>query len=63
MGRQADLTNQLLSERLDELEQMYYVVAYAQRSELIAWFNDYYRTLGAKDDELIPVEGYFEEVQ
>ncbi len=54
-GVQADLTTPILNERLDELEQIYYVAAYANRPDILKWFNDYYRTLGATDEELIQI--------
>ncbi len=60
-GAQADLTTEILNERLDELEQIYYVAAYANRPEVIKWFNSYYRTLGATDEELIQVDDLGEE--
>ncbi len=55
-GQQAELTTPLLNTRLDELEQAYYTSAYANRPEIVKWFNDYYRTLGATEQELIPLE-------
>ena len=33
--------------------ELYYIVGYAQRSELISYFNDYLRTFGYTGDELI----------
>ncbi len=55
-GVQADLTEPLLDNRLDELEQVYYTAAYAKRNEILKWFNDYYRSLGASEDLLLPIE-------
>ncbi len=56
-GVQADLTTSLLDERLDELEQLYYTAAYAQRRDILEWFNDYYRSLGASEEELLQIDG------
>ncbi|MFR9651286.1 MAG: DUF2723 domain-containing protein [Rikenellaceae bacterium] len=52
----ANSVNPLLSVRLDELEQAYYITAANGRKELMEWFNNYYRSLGATDDELIPMD-------
>ncbi len=60
-GTPADLTTGVLDEKLDELEQAYYTAAYARRVELIKWFNEYYKSLGATDEELIPAEGLTDE--
>ncbi len=57
-GLHADLVTPLLDEKLDELEQLYYTAAYAQRRDIMVWFNDYYRSLGATEEELLPIGGY-----
>ncbi|MFI3248373.1 MAG: DUF2723 domain-containing protein, partial [Rikenellaceae bacterium] len=59
-GIHADLTTPLLDDKLDELEQIYYIAAYAKRRDIMTWFNDYYRSLGASEEELLPVDGYGE---
>ncbi|MFR9660413.1 MAG: DUF2723 domain-containing protein, partial [Rikenellaceae bacterium] len=57
-GRFVELTNSLLSDKLDELEQVYYSAAASRRVEVVSWMNDYYRTLGATDDELLMESDY-----
>lgn len=51
-GYQADLVTPLLDARLDELGQAYQLAATSQRHEIILSLNDYYRSLGAVDEDL-----------
>lgn len=52
-GYQADLVATEMSTKLDELSQVYYLIASYKRNDLLESFNDYYRSLGAKDEDLI----------
>ncbi len=52
-GVQAKIVGDLITERMDSLSELYYLAAYAQRDDLVRFFNDYYRTFGYTDDELI----------
>ncbi len=55
-GYQADLITPLLDVKLDELSQSYQLIAQAQRHTLLEWLNEYYRSLGATDDDLVIFE-------
>ena len=48
-----DLVANIVDEKLDELSQLYYLAAYADRTDVVKSFNDYYRTFGAEDKDLI----------
>ena len=52
-GVQADLVTNIIDDKLDELSQLYYLAAYADRQDAVRSINDYYRTLGAEDKDLI----------
>ena len=52
-GVQAKIVGDLITERMDSLSELYYLAAYAQRDDLVRFFNDYYRTFGYTDEELI----------
>ena len=52
-GLYGDMTASIIDEKLDELSQLYYLAAYADRSEVVKSFNDYYRSLGIEDKDLI----------
>ncbi len=56
-GYQADLVSSLIDARLDELGQAYQLAATMQRNEMLLWLNDYYRSLGAQDDDLYIPQG------
>ena len=43
-------------DKLDELGQIYLLAGYAGRRDAVAWLNDYYRTLGATDEDLLHVD-------
>ncbi|MFI3279158.1 MAG: DUF2723 domain-containing protein [Rikenellaceae bacterium] len=51
-GYQGDLVSPLIDARLDELAQAYQIAASMQRNDILLWLNDYYRSLGATDDDL-----------
>ncbi|MFI3331980.1 MAG: DUF2723 domain-containing protein [Rikenellaceae bacterium] len=55
-GYQGDLVSPLIDARLDELAQAYQLAAYSQRVDILAWLNDYYRSLGATDEDLYFIE-------
>ena len=50
---QGDLVEGILYDKLDELSRLYYLAAYYDREEVIYGINEYYRTLGAEDKDLI----------
>ena len=52
-GIQADLVSGILDDKLDELSQLYYLAAYCDRQDVLFSINEYYRTLGAEDADLI----------
>jgi hypothetical protein len=52
-GYQSQMVSDVISEKMDSLMELYYIVGYAQRSELINYFNEYLRTFGYTEDELI----------
>ena len=49
----AVLVSGQITDRMDSLSELYYLAAYSKRDELLKFFNDYYRTFGYTDDELI----------
>ncbi len=55
-GYQGDLVSPLIDDRLDELAQAYQVAVSMQRNSIVLWLNEYYRTLGATDDDLYLVD-------
>ena len=58
-GAGADLVSGILDEKFDELSQIYYLAGLAQRYDIVAQFNEYYRSFGAEDSDLIQLpEGY-----
>ena len=56
-GIQADMVDAELTIRLDELQDAYYLAAYAKRWDVVRYLNEYYRTLGVPESDLLPVEG------
>ncbi len=50
---QASLVSNIIQEKMDSLMELYYLAAYAQRDEILSFMNDYLRTFGYTDDELI----------
>ena len=52
-GIYGDLVSKIIDDKLDELSQLYYLSAYADRQDVVRSFNDYYRTLGVEDADLI----------
>ncbi|MFI3303574.1 MAG: DUF2723 domain-containing protein [Rikenellaceae bacterium] len=57
-GVLADMTDSIIDEKLEDLEQIYYIAAQMKRVEIMDWINDYYRTLGAAEDELLQYKDY-----
>ncbi len=49
----ADLVSSQINQRMDTLLELYYMAAFARRDDIVKQFNDYLRTFGYKDDELI----------
>ena len=54
-GVQGELIARAFDERLDELEEAYFLVSYARRYDLLRFINDYYRSLGIEEKDLIQV--------
>ena len=54
-GYQASMVDQELNERLDELEEAYYLASYARRYDIVSEVNDYYRSLGVGEENLLPL--------
>ena len=52
-GIQANMVAAEIRDRMDSLSELYYLAAYAKRSDIISWFNEYYRSFGYTDEELI----------
>ncbi len=61
-GYQGELVSPLIDIRLDELAQAYQLAATMRRDEILMWLNDYYRTLGATDEDLY-IPDNFESVE
>ena len=54
-GAQGDMVSDLIDEKLDQLGDVYYLASYAGRRDVVAELNDYYRTLGVSEENLIDV--------
>lgn len=52
-GIQGDMVTQTIIDKMESLERLYYLAAYSGRQEVVKRLNDYYRTLGAQEEELI----------
>ena len=52
-GVQASLVNNIIHEKMSSLFELYYLAAYARRDEIVTSLNDYFRTFGYTDEELI----------
>ena len=52
-GVQGAMVENIMYDKLDVLERVYYLAAYYNREEVVREFNKYYRSLGAKDEDLI----------
>ena len=48
-----DLVENIMYDKLDELSRIYYLAAYYNREDVVYGINEYYRTLGAEDKDLI----------
>ena len=56
-GIYGDLVTNIIDDKLDELSQIYYLAAFANRQEVMQSFNDYYREgFGLKDEDLVLTE-------
>ena len=54
-GAQGDMVSGIIDEKLDQLGDIYYLASYADRKEVVAELNDYYRSLGVSEENLIDV--------
>ena len=52
-GAQGDMVSGLIDEKLDQLGDIYYLASYADRKEVVAELNDYYRSLGVSEENLL----------
>ncbi|MDE6624385.1 MAG: DUF2723 domain-containing protein [Alistipes sp.] len=52
-GVQGDMVSSELDEKLEQLGDLYYLANYAGRREIIAELNEYYRTLGVSEENLM----------
>ncbi len=57
-GYLADMTDIIIDEKLEDLEQIYYIAAHSKRVDVMNWLNDYYRSLGAQEGELLQYQDY-----
>ena len=49
------MVSDLIDEKLDQLGDVYYLASYAARRDVVAELNDYYRSLGVSEENLIDV--------
>lgn len=56
-GYQSAMIDGELNDRLDELEEAYYLASYARRYDIVRELNDYYRSLGVGSENLLQVPG------
>ena len=54
-GAKGDLVSGIIDDKLDELGDVYYLASYAGRRDIVAELNDYYRSLGVAEENLIDV--------
>ncbi len=54
-GYKAAMVDGELNDRLDELEEAYYLASYARRYDIVRELNDYYRSLGVGAENLLTV--------
>ncbi len=54
-GIQGDMIGRAFDERLDELEEAYFLASYARRYDIVRFMNDYYRSLGIEEKDLLQV--------
>ncbi len=50
---QGDMVSGIIDDKLDELGDLYYLASYAQRRDVLAELNAYYRSLGVAEENLI----------
>ena len=61
-GAQGDMVSGLIDEKLDQLGDVYYLASYAGRRGIVSELNNYYRTLGVSEENLIQVDSTSEAV-
>ncbi len=54
-GVQADMVASELTERLKDLGDVYYLASYAGRNDIVRELNEYYRSLGVVEEDLVDV--------
>lgn len=52
-GVQGAMVDRALNERLDELEEAYFLASYARRYDVVREMNEYYRSLGVEEENLL----------
>ena len=60
-GALGEMVSDIIDENFDNLWRLYGLAAYAGRNEVISYLNDYFRTFGATDDDLIVLSETAEE--
>jgi hypothetical protein len=57
-GYMANMVAGEVRDKMDSLSELYYLAGFTKRNDIIMWLNDYYRTFGYTDEELIsPTQG------
>ncbi|MBP3481962.1 MAG: DUF2723 domain-containing protein [Alistipes sp.] len=54
-GAMGDMVAGVLDEKFDSLSQLYYLAGYAGRKEVVAFLNEYYRSFGADESDLMQI--------
>ena len=57
-GVQGEMVDAELARRLKELEEIYFLITYARRYDLVRELNDYYRSLGVSEERLIKADDH-----
>jgi hypothetical protein len=52
-GTQGDMVYNELADRFDEFSRLYYLAAYYDRTDIVEVMNEYFRSLGVEDKDLI----------
>ena len=52
-GEQGRMVDSIIGDKMDELSRLYYLAAYYNREDIVYGINNYYRSFGAEDKDLI----------
>jgi len=55
-GAMGDMVTGILDEKFDSLSQLYYLAGYAGRKEIVSYLNEYFRSFGADESDLMQLE-------